>query len=506
MSGSSEKKPSIYKIIKEALLEDGSLPKGFGLHVNHIEWYLCYVDGAQDSRMHYQPSLVEKQPFWPVKSIIKSVRRGRIKGAAAKADKYFQKYKCFPIMGVFRQWINGQTMYLRNVLNFCWHLITQSEQVESVKFGLVFLEALDTGEHPELVKVIKCLAVCEEFTSYCLYLYAQWENSNEEVFCLAKKLKSWGKIYALKMLKPDSEEIRRWIITDGCKASLSPSFFALDCVRKIDVSKYMEKGEISGEEAEGLELILKGLLDESQLKGISLYPDPVPLFDAYLRCSSERMPSAEGFDIIAQIAERLKESTVDSQGGGTGALVMAEELLKQPLAVEIIRKGIYRGAGFSAAAYLEIDFDEEAFERMEEDFEQYFYLSRYLMLKKKMAGECIALFEERLPLEEMKEGLGGAWYVERNYRLYQKLNFILSLIALYPGKGLKLMECALEAPAAASRKIALSVLQIWLAGEEGALRNTYPGLYLTVRRAFLREKKNENRKLMVSLLFGSFFH
>ena len=78
MSWKNNKNPAIYKRIREAVLEDGSLPKGFGLHVNHLEWYLCYVDGAYDSRLHYQPALIPEQPFGPVKGVIKAVGQGNV--------------------------------------------------------------------------------------------------------------------------------------------------------------------------------------------------------------------------------------------------------------------------------------------------------------------------------------------------------------------------------------------------------------------------------------------
>lgn len=498
VSGKNEKKPAIYKKIKEALLEDGSLPKGFGLHANHLEWYLCYVDGAYDSRMHYQPALIPEQPFEPVKGIIKAVGQGNIKKASKRAEKYFKKNKCLPIMEPFRKWINGQTMYLKHVTNFCWNLITQSDNAEAVKFGLVFMEVLDTGADPELVKVVRCLAVCEEFTFYCLYLIGRWANSNEEIFSLAQRLRGWGKTYAVRLLKPENEAIRRWIVTEGCICTAGAAFLALDCAKKVDLEEYLSREGITREDVDGAEMIIGGIMDESQLKGISIYPEPVPMLLAYLWRRKEFIPSAEGFDVIAKIALFVEKKEGE---GWNVCLALARELMEQTLGREIISKGIYRGAGFGAAVYLDIDYAPLVFERMEEEFDTYFYLCQNLMAKNKMVDECIALFEARLPLEEMEQGMDGRWYFEANYKMYQRLNFITSLLGLHPGKGIRLLQCAFVSPASSSRKIALVVLEIWMLDKEDSLRHVYPQLYTSVRKAILRERKRDMRRKLEELVF-----
>lgn len=500
MSWKNNKNPAIYKRIREAVLEDGSLPKGFGLHVNHLEWYLCYVDGAYDSRLHYQPALIPEQPFGPVKGVIKAVGQGNIKKASIKAERYFRKYKCLPIMEPFRKWINGQTMYLKHVMNFCWNIITQSDNAETVKFGLVFMEVLDTGANPELVKVIRCLAVCEEFTFYCLYLMGRWKNSNDEVFRLAQKLRGWGKTYAVRLLRPETEVMKRWIVTEGCICSAGSAFLALDCARKVDLAEYLSRENISREEVNGAEMIIGGIMDESQLKGISLYPEPVPMLLAYLWRRKEFIPSAEGFDVIAKIA--LYAEKKEGEGWAV-CLGLARELMEQTLGREIISKGLCRGAGFGAATYLDIDYAPFVFELMREEFDRYFYLCQNLMAKNKMVDECVSLFEERLPLEEMEQGMGGRWYFEANYKLYQRLNFITSLLGLHPGKGIRLLQCAFVSPASSSRKIALVVLEIWMLDKEESLRHAYPQLYTSVRKAILREKKRDMRRKLEELIFTS---
>ena len=125
------------------------------------------------------------------------------------------------------------------------------------------------------------------------------------------------------------------------------------------------------------------------------------------------------------------------------------------------------------------------------------------MAKKKRVDECVSLFEERLPLEEMEQGMGGRWYFEANYKLYQRLNFITSLLGLHPGKGIRLLQCAFVSPASSSRKIALVVLEIWMLDKEESLRHAYPQLYTSVRKAILREKKRDMRRKLEELIFTS---
>ena len=68
----------------------------------------------------------------------------------------------------------------------------------------------------ETIEKVKTLALSDEFTLYCLYILLNLENSNEEIFKIAKKVKGWGRIYSVKYLKVTNDEIKEWILEEGC--------------------------------------------------------------------------------------------------------------------------------------------------------------------------------------------------------------------------------------------------------------------------------------------------
>jgi len=58
------------------------------------------------------------------------------------------------------------------------------------------------------------------------------KNSNEEIFEIAKKVKGWGRIYSVKYLKVTNDEIKEWILEEGCHNEIDPAYTALTCAKK----------------------------------------------------------------------------------------------------------------------------------------------------------------------------------------------------------------------------------------------------------------------------------
>ena len=44
-----------------------------------------------------------------------------------------------------------------------------------------------------------------------------WKDGNNEIWNLAKRVHGWGRIHAIEQLEPETNDIRRWLLTDGVR-------------------------------------------------------------------------------------------------------------------------------------------------------------------------------------------------------------------------------------------------------------------------------------------------
>ena len=62
-----------------------------------------------------------------------------------------------------------------------------------------------------------------------------WTNGNRIVFQISKSIKGFGKVYAVKHLEPETDEMQEWILRYGCISIEMAINLALDCAVKSDL-------------------------------------------------------------------------------------------------------------------------------------------------------------------------------------------------------------------------------------------------------------------------------
>ena len=110
-------------------------------------------------------------------------------------------------------------------------LILHSPYIESVKIGLEILELFNEPDE-KTKEIIRRVGLYDEFTVFAVWNMLKWTNGNAEIFALAKKTHSWGRIHAVERLEPETEEIRRWLLTEGIVNDVMSAYSALPCWQK----------------------------------------------------------------------------------------------------------------------------------------------------------------------------------------------------------------------------------------------------------------------------------
>ncbi len=106
---------------------------------------------------------------------------------------------------------NKKYILPENIYKLSKYIINNTNNVEILKFGIYLLNQFDLGRIDR--GIILDLALCDEFTFYCLfYGIIKFDNSNEIIFDLIKKVFRIGRLFLIDQLKVDSNEKREFLV------------------------------------------------------------------------------------------------------------------------------------------------------------------------------------------------------------------------------------------------------------------------------------------------------
>lgn len=262
----------LYESIASAAV-NGELPRDFSLPDDSAgESGIKWADGAQDgvSIYHMGTPEISKDVMMLISDAVRAAdmkdydladQLFRMLGRHIRAVSAFEDLQAYIIEN--KSTLNGVNLY-----EYAVHLLFVSEDRESVKFALAMLELFVTDNRKDLKNAIRTFGLSDEFTLFAIFVMSHWKDGNNEIWKLAKKVHGWGRIHAVEHIKPDTEEIRRWLLMEGVHNDVLPAYSALTCWDKSCAEDILRRGP-SGEEFTGIRDIISGLLDEGPVTGIS---------------------------------------------------------------------------------------------------------------------------------------------------------------------------------------------------------------------------------------------
>lgn len=164
-------------------------------------------------------------------------------------------------------------------VRFTTFVILEAREIESLKYGILVYNLIDAVEPMKLKDELRILAMCDEFT---YVIMCGWiakgattsekkETGNQKIFDIAKKVTGWGRIFAICLLKPETEEIRNWILREGYRNDIMYQYTAKLCYEKADIFNRIS----SMDQADFMCAfeIVESLINEGPVPGISVYSD-----------------------------------------------------------------------------------------------------------------------------------------------------------------------------------------------------------------------------------------
>lgn len=132
-------------------------------------------------------------------------------------------------------------------------LAAKSSGLEEVKLGVLILGLFQEKIARDLVWV---LGLHSEFTLYALEAANYYENRNEFVFELAKNTRGYGKMAALQLLQPITEEQQDWVMEYGAENEAVTSISAIMCLNKAAMYSYYKEYPIDAEHIENVSYLV----------------------------------------------------------------------------------------------------------------------------------------------------------------------------------------------------------------------------------------------------------
>ena len=351
-----DEKRSIYDCIQKAYI-GGRLKEGFSLPAADDRTEISFADGALDGITYYH--MARRQLDEAGTELMARALRYAGDGYVRDADNAFAElgkdFRAISIIDDLQDYIRGhggdfppKTLYQSALA-----LMMQSSDRESVKFGLSIME-LFRFRDPGTKEVVRRLGMCDEFTIFSVWNMLKWNGGNRDIFSLIRTVRGWGRIHALEKLEPETKGIRDWILFNGVDNDVSPNYSALTAWEKADVPARL-KGELTQEEFEAIGRIIRALLDEGPVPGISGVEDAEEYLMRYLSVADRFASGIDDYEAVLDIynwavREELKNQELTAK---------CDAVIASDKCVKTVEEAVKAGRGVSLAKMLGIACPDE---------------------------------------------------------------------------------------------------------------------------------------------------
>ena len=472
---------SIYELIKNSIQNNGELPEDFKLppkDPNGVPW----ADGAMDGVYIYH-TVGNEEDIEPLKNIVFQISEGKFEEAETNLDKL--DFSMVSRTNSLLSWIiqEQKQINLNNLYEFASSRLVTTKNIEVIKFCLSVLAIMNVETDAETIEKVKILALSDEFTLYCLNIFVKLENSNEEIFEIAKKVKGWGRVHSIGYLEVTNDEIKEWILEEGCHNDVLPAYTAYTCAKKINLIEILNEEQISSKKFNDISYLMNALLDEEAITGISALENRELLIEKYLEKAKTLSSTEEAYEVVRLI----KEYVEDNEEIDKKFIKICDEILNSEKTRNRIKEFMEEGYGYNIAKYLGIDTDKYILEYLQDNPLKNPYIVFNISERENMK-KLVSLIEKKLTLEKLEGAPTDKFYSknEKN-KEYIFLDIIIKklgnfgrtegkfVVSVYPvdptasmdepenfiGIGENLIICALNSPYVDIRYGAVNTLESW---------------------------------------------
>lgn len=491
---------SIYQQITDHI-SDGVLDADFSLPDEEVGWSpLRFAPGAFDGLCiyHMRHGELDADAAKQMAVALKTVAKGDYSRTNTLFHEWTKDHRTVSYIDDLQKYVLDHAKKLdpENVHRVALSMVLHSDYVECVKVGLALLELFAEPED-RIKEIIRRLGLYDEFTIFSVWNMQKWENGNPEIFSLAQKTHSWGRIHAVERLEPETDEIRHWLLTEGTVNDVVNAYSSLTCWQKSGAEEILF-GNPTQEEFEGIVTLVEGLLDEGPVPGISELENAESILLRFLELAPEYSPGINEYETILSVREWAEDEDVNLSSVSKACDI----ILHSASCTAAIENAVKEGSGLRLADKLNISFRDQLLSYMQREFDRSYYNVRYLLKDPAYVEPVLKLYLEKLPLAEMKGDPLDDPCMGEEYKDYDKLQFLIQELDAMPLSGTEFIKAALQSPASRNRYRALVVLQAWVQAKGTELSDLLPEIYEDLLLLRKKEMKEDHFKMIDPLLEG----
>lgn len=377
-------------------------------------------------------------------------------------------------------------------------------KLETVKLGLLLLVLFDFADDEVVKKHLITLGMYEEFTSYVISSVKSWPEGmrNHVYYVYAQKLRGWGKINAMECIEPINDEIKEWILCNGCRNEIGYKFLAVTAYKKSDLAARLKEGGLNEEQMNGARDIMRGLLEDPSGSGIASIDNPALLAMRYFKELADHDIALEDVVNMYQIKDYFMNADKASRPADKDmALSVIDRLIGISDAEKKVREGVYDKPELSVptAAHAGIDIADALMECVVSDFDRYYKYGYYLLMDNVYVDEFLTVCEKNLAGRDFKEGMGLNVVTADDDNIWM-LDTVIQYLSVYPGKGSKLIVTAIGSSILKFRSAAAKVIADWEEAEEMGIRKISSEVFHAVKKVKKKEAADSLKKVWEDIL------
>lgn len=473
---------SIYKFLKENLDEDGKLkdsandlPDEKAIDENGVR----FAPGLFDSILGPQEN---KESKGKTNDLTKLIIRIAEYGDVKSKSKFFQTItESDSVIGIIDDFLENVMKISPPVypylIEFAKDLAFETSDRNAVKVGIAILGVCGEKNYIDKVKVI---GLHDEFTLFSIVAILNTsDNKVDDLWEIAKKVDGWGKIHTVERLTKLELpiNIKEWLITDGYKNSIMYEYLAYTCAIHGNLQDKIIADTISNEIFKSSGEIIKALITGGPAEDISHYENASILISNYIRHAQTHVADILDFNILHQIKDFLTELQTDisnyAKNGWTEDLIsnciidivfILDKNNWTKLAIAALKSddNLIYWNGKKAAKILHIDIWDIVWSKLKNNpTDSWMWYDVVNEAKANNVDEVIQFAINALPLKEIATGPRDSLGMGPEFIKHQCLDYVVTFLETYPGKGEPILLAALLSPMTRNRNMALKVLQKW---------------------------------------------